>query len=109
MDDDAKQQLIAKLSDLDAALREVNNQVLAIRLWLASRKFEEPQSQTLPVTSLAQFSVRVRKGLRRARIETVADLLAKNESDLWSIKNFGAKAVHEIKDALAAHGIKLAE
>lgn len=59
---------------------------------------------------LASFSVRVRKGFKRIGINTVADLLAKREGDLLcEIKNFGRVSLLEVKNALAAHGLKLAE
>ena len=55
------------------------------------------------------FSVRIYNGLQRHEIHTVGDLLARERWELEDIRNFGAAALKEITDTLAARGLALAE
>lgn len=65
----------------------------------------EPQ---IPIEEL-QLSVRAYNCLKRAQINTVADLLAYTQEDLLEIKNFGQKSAEEVIEALQRHlGITLA-
>jgi DNA-directed RNA polymerase subunit alpha len=65
---------------------------------------EEPQ---IPIEEL-QLSVRAYNCLKRAQINTVADLLAYTQEDLLEIKNFGQKSAEEVIEALQRHlGITL--
>lgn len=50
---------------------------------------------------------RVRNVLRRAQIETVAQLVEKEEEDLLAIQNFGQKSLDLVKEKLAERGLKL--
>lgn len=61
-----------------------------------------PQSNTVgqvPIEEL-QLSVRTYNCLKRAQINTVADLLEYTEEDLLEIKNFGQKSAEEVIEAL---------
>ena len=58
----------------------------------------DPTSQ-IPIEEL-QLSVRAYNCLKRAQINTVADLLAYTQEDLLEIKNFGQKSADEVIDAL---------
>ncbi|MEL6221860.1 MAG: DNA-directed RNA polymerase subunit alpha [Cyanobacteria bacterium J06627_8] len=59
---------------------------------------ENPESQ-IPIEEL-QLSVRAYNCLKRAQINSVADLLDYTQEDLLEIKNFGAKSAEEVIEAL---------
>ena len=59
---------------------------------------EHPESQ-IPIEEL-QLSVRAYNCLKRAQINSVADLLDYTQEDLLEIKNFGAKSAEEVVEAL---------
>jgi DNA-directed RNA polymerase subunit alpha len=59
---------------------------------------EGPESQ-IPIEEL-QLSVRAYNCLKRAQINSVADLLDYTQEDLLEIKNFGAKSAEEVVEAL---------
>ena len=59
---------------------------------------QDPSSQ-IPIEEL-QLSVRAYNCLKRAQINTVADLLEFTQEDLLEIKNFGAKSAEEVIEAL---------
>ena len=69
---------------------------------------EDPTSQ-IPIEEL-NLSVRAYNCLKRAQINTVADLLEYSQDDLLEIKNFGQKSAEEVIDALQQRlGITLGE
>lgn len=51
------------------------------------------------------LSPRVFNGLKRAGITKVGQILEKDESELLSIRNFGAKSLEELKEHLAVRGL----
>lgn len=57
-----------------------------------------PESQ-IPIEEL-QLSVRAYNCLKRAQINSVADLLSYSQEDLLEIKNFGQKSAEEVIEAL---------
>ncbi len=59
---------------------------------------DDPTSQ-IPIEEL-QLSVRAYNCLKRAQINTVADLLGYSQEDLLEIKNFGQKSAEEVIEAL---------
>jgi len=59
---------------------------------------EDPNGQ-IPIEEL-QLSVRAYNCLKRAQINSVADLLDYSHEDLLEIKNFGQKSAEEVVDAL---------
>jgi DNA-directed RNA polymerase subunit alpha len=59
---------------------------------------EDPTNQ-IPIEEL-QLSVRAYNCLKRAQINSVADLLDYTQEDLLEIKNFGAKSAEEVVQAL---------
>lgn len=68
---------------------------------------EDPTNQ-IPIEEL-QLSVRAYNCLKRAQINSVADLLDYTQEDLLEIKNFGAKSAEEVVEALQERlGITLA-
>lgn len=54
-----------------------------------------------------ELSVRSFNCLKRAGIETIGELLAKSESELGAIPNFGQKSIEEVVETLQARGHQL--
>lgn len=54
------------------------------------------------------FSVRTYNCLKKANIQTVADLVRASEDELMNIRNFGRKSLVEVQDKLAQYGYTLA-
>jgi DNA-directed RNA polymerase subunit alpha len=73
------------LNELEATQRDYQDEV-------------NPESQ-IPIEEL-QLSVRAYNCLKRAQINTVADLLDYSQEDLLEIKNFGQKSAEEVIEAL---------
>ncbi len=73
------------LNELEAAKNDYQDEV-------------NPESQ-IPIEEL-QLSVRAYNCLKRAQINTVADLLDYSQEDLLEIKNFGQKSAEEVIEAL---------
>jgi DNA-directed RNA polymerase subunit alpha len=91
---EALSQAAAILVDLFGALKDIN---------LESIKSDQtddvdPTSQ-IPIEEL-QLSVRAYNCLKRAQINSVADLRDYTEEDLLEIKNFGQKSAEEVIEAL---------
>jgi len=61
-----------------------------------------------PVTDF-ELSVRARTCLKKMNIRTLGDLLRITETELMSYKNFGEASLKEIKDMLAAKGLRLGQ
>jgi DNA-directed RNA polymerase subunit alpha len=69
---------------------------------------DTPTEHQIPIEEL-QLSVRAYNCLKRAQINSVADLLDYTQEDLMEIKNFGAKSAEEVVEALKDRlGITLA-
>lgn len=67
----------------------------------------EDETNQIPIEGL-NLSVRAYNCLKRAQINSVADLLDYSQEDLLEIKNFGAKSAEEVIEALQIHlGITL--
>jgi DNA-directed RNA polymerase subunit alpha len=60
----------------------------------------------LPIEDL-DLSERPRNCLKRAQINTIGELLLKNEEDLLNITNFGQKSLDEVKQKLDERGLTL--
>lgn len=61
-----------------------------------------------PVTDF-ELSVRARNCLKKMQIRTLGDLLKVSEAELLSYKNFGETSLSEIKQMLAAKGLRLGQ
>jgi len=73
------------------------------------RQDDEDETKQIHIEEL-QLSVRAYNCLKRAQINTVADLLVYTQEDLLEIKNFGQKSAEEVIEALKAHlGLTLPE
>ncbi len=81
------------LVDLFNPLREINFDSPG-----EEEPLERPESQ-VPIEEL-QLSVRAYNCLKRAQINSVADLLDYSQEDLLEIKNFGQKSAEEVVEAL---------
>lgn len=55
------------------------------------------------------LSVRSYNCLKRAEINTVADLMQKSEEDMIKVRNLGRKSLEEVKKKLQELGLTLAE
>jgi DNA-directed RNA polymerase subunit alpha len=92
------------LVNLLTPLQDVDNVKGALEEYPAE---EDPSSQ-IPIEEL-NLSVRAYNCLKRAQINTVADLLEYSQEELLQIKNFGQKSAEEVIDALQQRlGITLA-
>lgn len=93
------------LVDLFTPLKDVDN----VRGNQEEFTVEEDPASQIPIEEL-NLSVRAYNCLKRAQINTVADLLDYSQEDLLEIKNFGQKSAQEVIDALQDRlGITLAE
>ena len=59
-----------------------------------------------PIAELS-LSVRARKCMSRLNLQTVGDLTRRSGDDLLECKNFGVTSLNEVRDKLAALGLKL--
>lgn len=62
----------------------------------------------IPVTDF-ELSVRARNCLKKMDIRTLGDLVRTTEAELLAYKNFGETSLKEIKDMLAAKGLRLGQ
>ena len=67
-------------------------------------KMEKVQEMTIEELDL---SVRAYNCLKRANINTVAELVQRNEEDMMKVRNLGKKSLEEVEQKLAALGLGL--
>ena len=73
-------------------------------------KSADPQSTVLDMTiEELDLSVRSFNCLKRANINTVADLISKTEDEMMKVRNLGRKALEEVIGKLEAMGLSLAD
>ena len=65
---------------------------------------EKVQEMTIEELDL---SVRAYNCLKRAGINTVAELVQRNEEDMMKVRNLGKKSLEEVEQKLAALGLGL--
>jgi DNA-directed RNA polymerase subunit alpha len=97
------------LNQAASILVDLFNPLKDVPLTASTPNYEEEEDETnqIPIESL-NLSVRAYNCLKRAQINTVADLLDYSQEDLLEIKNFGAKSAEEVIEALQTHlGITL--
>jgi DNA-directed RNA polymerase subunit alpha len=90
---EALSQASSILVDLFNPLKDINFESYGVE-----EPQERPESQ-VPIEEL-QLSVRAYNCLKRAQINSVADLLDYSQEDLLEIKNFGQKSAEEVVEAL---------
>jgi DNA-directed RNA polymerase subunit alpha len=67
---------------------------------------QESETPNITIEDL-ELSVRAFNCLKRANINTIAELMQKSEIDLLNIKNFGKKSSDEVIERLLAFGLRL--
>ena len=73
-------------------------------------KSADPQSTVLDMTiEELDLSVRSFNCLKRANINTVADLMSKTEDEMMKVRNLGRKSLEEVIGKLEAMGLSLAD
>ncbi|MBK8189376.1 MAG: DNA-directed RNA polymerase subunit alpha [Vampirovibrionales bacterium] len=76
-----------------------------------TREDDKPRGDSESSTSITiedlELSVRAFNCLKRANINSIAELLQKSEADLLAIKNFGKKSSDEVIERLRAFGLDL--
>ena len=73
-------------------------------------KSADPQSTVLDMTiEELDLSVRSFNCLKRANINTVADLISKTEGEMMKVRNLGRKSLEEVIGKLEAMGLSLAD
>ncbi len=70
------------------------------------RTDKRSQLLRIPISDF-ELSVRARNCLAKMNIETLGDLVSRNEAGLLAYKNFGETSLNEIKTLLAARGLRL--
>ncbi len=78
-----------------------------VDLELDESELDLPELANVPETKIEEldFSQRTYNCLRRAGLLTLRHLAAVTESDLTSIRGFGKKSLHEVRDKLGEHGL----
>jgi len=77
---------------------------------LFTESAEEAGAKTMEMTiEDLELSVRSYNCLKRAGINTVAELVQKTEEDMMKVRNLGRKSLDEVKKKLAELGLSLAE
>jgi DNA-directed RNA polymerase subunit alpha len=92
---DALSQAADILVELFNPLKDLN----ALEAYPSEYPDEDTPESQIPIEEL-QLSVRAYNCLKRAQINTVADLLDYSQEDLLEIKNFGQKSAEEVIEAL---------
>ncbi|ERN42239.1 DNA-directed RNA polymerase, alpha subunit [Rubidibacter lacunae KORDI 51-2] len=89
------------LSQAAGLLVDMFNPLRDLTLETIQEEFQEEEDPTgqIPIEEL-QLSVRAYNCLKRAQINSVADLLDYSHEDLLEIKNFGQKSAEEVVEAL---------
>jgi DNA-directed RNA polymerase subunit alpha len=94
---------LRKLVDLVAELSE---QPRGLELGEVASPTSASPDLDLPIEEL-DLSERPRNCLKRARIDTIGQLVQKSEDDLLAITNFGAKSLDEVREKLDERGLSL--
>jgi DNA-directed RNA polymerase subunit alpha len=94
---------LRKLIDLVADLSE---QPRGLDLADAASPISSSPDLDLPIEEL-DLSERPRNCLKRARVDTIGQLVQKTEDDLLAITNFGAKSLEEVIQKLDERGLSL--
>ena len=94
---------LRKLVDLVADLSE---QPKGLELGEVASTTSSSPDLDLPIEEL-DLSERPRNCLKRARVDTIGQLVQKSEDDLLAITNFGAKSLEEVIQKLDERGLSL--
>jgi DNA-directed RNA polymerase subunit alpha len=88
---------------------DVSSERVARPLEELSAQMPRPSGPGAPDVRIEEldFSVRTYNCLKKANIQTVADLVKASEEELMNIRNFGRKSLVEVQDKLAQFGYTL--
>ncbi|WP_136088554.1 DNA-directed RNA polymerase subunit alpha [Auritidibacter ignavus] len=96
------------LVELFGLARELNVAAEGIEVGPSPADDTVAADMALPIEEL-EMTVRSYNCLKREGIHTVGELVARSETDLMDIRNFGAKSIDEVKEKLAELGLSLKE
>ena len=86
--------------------RELNTEAEGIEIGPSPAEADHIASFALPIDDL-DLTVRSYNCLKREGVHTVGELVARTESDLLDIRNFGQKSIDEVKIKLHQLGLSL--
>ena len=88
----------------EETMDEVTRRVLA-----ATRQAEQEVSRDILNHSVdeLELSVRARRCVENAGVQTVGELVAKNKDELLASRNFGRASLNEVREKLALHNLAL--
>ena len=94
------------LVELFGLARDLNSEAEGIEIGPSSTDEALAADMALPIEELG-LTIRSYNCLKREGINKVGELVARSESDLLDIRNFGSKSVIEVKEKLAELGLSL--
>src|SRR6267154_3033047 len=94
------------LVELFGLARELNVEAEGIEIGPSPQEADHIASFALPIDDL-DLTVRSYNCLKREGVHTVGELVARTESDLLDIRNFGQKSIDEVKIKLHQLGLAL--
>lgn len=94
------------LVELFGLARELNIEAEGVEIGPSPAEADHIASFSLPIEDL-ELTVRSYNCLKREGVHTVGELVARTESDLLDIRNFGQKSIDEVKVKLHALGLAL--
>jgi DNA-directed RNA polymerase subunit alpha len=93
------------LRNLVALVAELSDEPRGLELGEVAPSTASPDLE-LPIEEL-ELSERPRNCLKRARVDTIGQLVQKTEDDLLAITNFGSKSLEEVLQKLDERGLSL--
>jgi DNA-directed RNA polymerase subunit alpha len=94
------------LTKLVTLVAEMSDEPQGLELGEVSTVTSGSPDLELPIEDL-DLSERPRNCLKRAQVNSIGELLRKNEDDLLAITNFGQKSLDEVKEKLNERGLAL--
>ncbi|HJE90421.1 MAG TPA: DNA-directed RNA polymerase subunit alpha [Dietzia timorensis] len=94
------------LVELFGLAQELNEEAEGIEIGPSPAEADHIASYSMAIDEL-DLSVRSFNCLKREGVHTVGELVARSESDLLDIRNFGQKSIDEVKIKLAELGLSL--
>jgi len=94
------------LGKLVALVADLSNERRGLELGEVASPTSTSPDLDLPIEEL-DLSERPRNCLKRARVDTIGQLVLKTEDDLLAITNFGSKSLEEVVQKLDERGLSL--
>ena len=85
---------------------ELCAQMSEMNILVSKEEDKQVKLMELPIEEM-DLSVRSYNCLKRAGINVIADLLKKSKSDMFKVRNLGAKSVEEVINKLESYGLSL--